>query len=128
MRLFQPTEEGPTGINLILDMIQRTDSQALRNESTRVLVNIIKALWVTPDDSMSPIKTKHDDLPPALIEQRRKAFDELMSDDVADALAEMVGRNARYLILLNEGILALTLLSRQPEGGELNAISPRVLR
>lgn len=115
LRLFTTVDDGLNGLDQIFDLVRRTDSLALRNESTRVLGNLIKTLW-TPSTVNSPVKTPNAELPPQVIEERRRAFDQLCSEDAADALAEMVGRNAKYPVLLNEGIMALTLLASHPPG------------
>lgn len=57
-----------------------------------------------------------------VIEDRRNAFDELCSEETADAVAEMVGRGMKYPVLLNEGIMALTLLASRPAGGEFSVV------
>ena len=82
-----------------------------------MLVNLIKTLWVPPSIVNTPVTTPNAELPPKAIEERRRAYDQLCSEEAADALAEMVGRNARYPVLLNEGIMALTLLASHPQGG-----------
>lgn len=80
-------------------------------------MNLIKTLWVPHSTVNSPVKTPNAELSPKIIEERRIAFDQLCSEDAADALAEMVGRNARYPVLLNEGIMAMTLFASHPPGG-----------
>lgn len=61
-----------------------------------MFVNVIRTLW-------------HEDTPDG--EQRRAAMRAVSSPPVALALAQLVGRSKRYPILINEGIVALTLLS-----------------
>lgn len=118
LQVFAPVDGTSNGLEQIFELIRRTDSLPLRNESTRVLVNLIKTLYVPSSSSLtSPIKTSTaGDLGPKEMAERRHAFDELSCEEVADALAEMVGRNLKYQVLLNEGIMALTLLASQPLG------------
>lgn len=49
--------------------------------------------------------------------ERKLALGKLTTEETADALAELVGRNIKYHVLLNEGIIALTLLASQSGGG-----------
>ena len=81
-----------------------------------MLVNLIKTLWIPPPTAASPVRTTLPD-DPVLLSQRRNAFAAITTEEVADALGEMVGRNARYPVLLNEGIMALTLLASPAAGG-----------
>lgn len=61
-----------------------------------MFVNMIRTLW-------------HEDTPDG--EQRKAAMGVVSSPPVALSLAQLVGRSKRYPILINEGIVALTLLS-----------------
>ena len=61
-----------------------------------MFVNVIRTLW-------------HEDTPDG--ERRKAAMRAVSSPLVALALAQLVGRSKRYPILINEGIVALTLLS-----------------
>ena len=85
-----------TGLHQILALIKRSDSTAIKSEGTRVFVNVIRTLW-------------HEDTPDG--EQRKAAMRVVSSPPVALALAQLVARSKRYPILINEGIVALTLLS-----------------
>jgi hypothetical protein len=91
----------PTGLQQILTLIKRSDSTAVKSEGTRVFVNVIRTLWHedTPDDK-----------------QRKAAMGIISSQSVALALAQLIRRSKRYPILINEGIVALTLLSLQSGG------------
>jgi len=114
LKLFKPERDAPSGVDQVLDLIRRTDSLALRNEGTRVLVNLTKTLWI-PASASSPVATTNASPPTEAIE-RRHALNKLTTEETADALGEMIGRNIRYPVLLNEGIMALTLLSSQGFG------------
>ncbi|KAG8970801.1 hypothetical protein FRC03_000018 [Tulasnella sp. 419] len=121
------TQEIETGLDQILDLIKRSDSIALQSEATRVLVNVIKSLWQpnrsatgdsmrsnldvirSPIGPVSPVDPQHH-------QRRREAMEKVTDLDSTEPLAEMVGRSAKYPILLNEGVMALTLLSHTPTG------------
>lgn len=68
---------------------------------------MIKSLWSTPAEG--------EDVDPA---RRRAAIDVVTNEDTADALSELIGRNRKYPVLLNEGVVALTLLAGQPAGSK----------
>ncbi|KAI9446202.1 hypothetical protein H4582DRAFT_2164133 [Lactarius indigo] len=97
-----------TGLHQILTLVERSDTTAVKSEGTRVLVNVIRTLWHedTPDD-----------------EQRRAAMGVVDALPVALALARLVGRSKKYPILINEGIVALTLLSLTSPNVVLDAIT-----
>ena len=85
-----------TGLQQILTLVKRSDSTAVKSEGTRVFVNMIRTLW-------------HEDTADG--EQRRAAMGIVSTAPIALTLAQLVGRSKRYPILINEGIVALTLLS-----------------
>lgn len=85
-----------TGLHQILTLVQRSDTTAIKSEGTRVFVNVIRTLW-------------HEDT--AVDERQRAAMVVLRSPPIALTLAQLVGRSKKYPILINEGIVALTLLS-----------------
>ena len=97
--LTLPTVSRPaqlTGLHQILTLVQRSDTTAVKSEGTRVFVNVIRTLW-------------HEDTP--FDERQRAAMAAISVPPVALALAQLVGRSKKYPILINEGIVALTLLS-----------------
>jgi hypothetical protein len=87
-----------TELHQILTLVKRSNSTAVKSEGTRVFVNVIRTLW-------------HGDTPDE--EQRKAAMSIICSQSVALALAQLVRRSKRYPVLVNEGIVALTLLSLQ---------------
>lgn len=99
------TPLAPTGIDQILALVKRSDTVAVKSEGTRVIVNVIKSLASCTGDDM--------------VEQRRDAVHLMTSLASATALAELVGRSKKYPVLINEGLVGLTLLSVQPLGGAL---------
>jgi len=97
-----------TGLKQILALIKRSDSTAIKSEGTRVFVNVVRTLW-------------HEDTPDG--EQRKAAMGIVSSPPLALALAQLVGRSKKYPILINEGIVALTLLSLHSANVVLDAIT-----
>lgn len=118
----------PTGLAQVLALVRRSDSVPIKSEGSRVLVSVVKSLWSsglpaspTADSQASPIATgtvnKED-----LLERQRKrnaAIRAVLTPECASALASLVGRSGNYPLLVNEGVIALSLLSTQKEGGTL---------
>lgn len=98
-----------TGLNQILALLRRSDTIAVKSEGTRVFVNVIRTLWsqVTPAS-----------------EKRTASMNAITTPSVALALAQLIGRSKKYPILINEGMVALTLLSLHGRGGMLHLSSP----
>ena len=97
-----------TGIDQILDLVRRSDSVILKSEGTRVIVNAVKSLWAAIPADASP----------QLQQQRKSAVEKLAVQEPTTALARLVGRSKKHPILLNEGSVALTLISTQTIGGK----------
>ncbi|KAJ1309709.1 hypothetical protein OPQ81_006474 [Rhizoctonia solani] len=91
----------------MVNLSQRSDTVALKSEAARVLVNAVKSLWspAGPEESIAVSGAK-----------RKRAVRRLSNRQSTRALAELVGRSRRYPVLLNEGIVALTLLGSQHSG------------
>ncbi|KAG8680930.1 hypothetical protein FRC09_017868 [Ceratobasidium sp. 395] len=91
----------------VINLSQRSDTVALKSEAARVLANAVKSLWspAGPQESVAVTQA-----------HRRRAVLRLSNSQSARALAELVGRSRRYPVLLNEGIVALTLLGSQRAG------------
>ncbi|THH12748.1 hypothetical protein EW146_g7403 [Bondarzewia mesenterica] len=104
----QDTES--SGLKQILSLVRRSDTIAMKSEGTRVFVNIIRTLW-----SQATVEG----------ERRKKAMDAVTIPAVALTLAQLIGRSKKYPILINEGIVALTLLSLHGAGADyaLDAIT-----
>ncbi|EPQ28576.1 uncharacterized protein PFL1_03880 [Pseudozyma flocculosa PF-1] len=99
-----------TTLTALLDLTKRVDDVPTRLEATRVVVNIVKALWSSvPGGGIS-----------ADIAAARQA---VVRRDAIQALAEMVRTSPKYPILVNEGIFALTLVGSERVGAELVAQS-----
>jgi hypothetical protein len=102
-------ESQATALAQILTLIRRSDSVPVKSEGTRVLVNAIKSVW-SPDAAKGT--------------QRSEAMAALLDSQCATALAQMVARSKKYPILINEGVVALTLLSTHAKGGEYTTHAP----
>ncbi|KAG9126173.1 hypothetical protein FRC07_004580 [Ceratobasidium sp. 392] len=100
-------DDAVSGMDQVINLSQRSDTVALKSEAARVLANAVKSLWspAGPEESIA--------VTPA---HRRRAVHRLSNPQSAGALAELVGRSRRYPVLLNEGIVALTLLGSQSAG------------
>ncbi|KZT26246.1 hypothetical protein NEOLEDRAFT_1132274 [Neolentinus lepideus HHB14362 ss-1] len=95
-----------TAADQILALVRRSDSIAVKSEGTRVFVQVIKSLWSSDAASGSDMR-------------RQNARKAVVIPEVAAALAQLVGRSRKYPILINEGVVALTLLSMFPGGGKI---------
>lgn len=102
-------DDDVSGMDQVINLSHRSDTVSLKSETARVLVNAVKSLWspAGPEESIT--------VSPA---QRKRAVHRLSNMQSTRVLAELVGRSRRFPVLLNEGILALTLLGSRPAGGE----------
>jgi hypothetical protein len=117
------SNQEPTDLSQILALVRRSGSLPVRCEGTRVLVNVIKSLW-SGDLVSSPVSSgingrRAFENPGERQKKRTDAIRAVLTPECADALARLVGRSGRYPGLVNEGVVALSLLSTQKEGGEL---------
>ncbi|KDR81566.1 hypothetical protein GALMADRAFT_239590 [Galerina marginata CBS 339.88] len=102
--------ERPSGLFQILALIKRSDSVSIKSEGSRVLVNVVKSLWVNERTvDASDERQKKRDLCISIV----------VTPEYVTALASLIGRSNRYPILVNEGIVALSLLSTHKSGGPL---------
>ncbi|KAE8259223.1 hypothetical protein A4X13_0g1160 [Tilletia indica] len=112
------TGGGGKALEKLLGLIEESEDVPVRMEGTRVLVYVIKALWAS-----SPPTTSID---PETIQRARKilttAFPSSSTDEqdrahaVRLALARMIRSAGKYPVLVNEGVVALTLLASESEG------------
>ncbi|CAE6421699.1 unnamed protein product [Rhizoctonia solani] len=100
-------DEELSGMDQVINLSQRSDTVALKSEAARVLVNAVKSLWspAGPEESIAISSA-----------QRKRAVRRLSNRQSTRALAELVGRSRKYPVLLNEGVVALTLLGSQYHG------------
>ncbi len=115
VRLVDGDAGHPSALNALVDMIQRIDDVPTKMEATRVLVNAVKSLWTSARSSGAAQPLSED----AILAARRKA----VRRDVIQALAEMVRTSQKYPVLVNEGIIALTLVGSERMGAELVSMS-----
>jgi hypothetical protein len=115
----------PTGLSQILALVIRSDSVPVKSEGTRVLVNVIKSLW-SIDSAVSPVSAAPSPIVnggvanETVLEKERKrqaSMRTVLTSECAFALANLVGRSGKYPLLVNEGVVALSLLSTQRMGG-----------
>ncbi|CAG8555455.1 17143_t:CDS:10 [Dentiscutata heterogama] len=89
----------------LLNLIKRTDDLPIRSEGTRILVNLVKNMWVENPNTVlegTPVSSLRS---------------ELNRQEVVQPLANMI-IESKYPILQNEGIIALTLLLMDDSAGD----------
>src|SRR5690554_1712152 len=93
-----------TPLSALVDVIGRTDDFALKSEGTRTLCNLIKMTWGS--ESMR----EFDDASVTALQQT------LNKPEVVHPIVAMT-RNPKFVVLQNEGVIALTLLVTSPAQG-----------
>ncbi|KAF9438965.1 hypothetical protein BGZ76_002258 [Entomortierella beljakovae] len=109
--LSSPSEsegEIETPLSTLVDLIRRTDEFPIKSEGTRILCSLIKTVW--GNESMKGFGV-------ASVTTLQQT---LNKDDVVLQISAMT-RNPKYVVLQNEGIIALTLLVTSPTQ-EKNAV------
>ncbi|KAF9451074.1 hypothetical protein P691DRAFT_808915 [Macrolepiota fuliginosa MF-IS2] len=101
----------PSGLEQIVALVKRTDSIPIKSEGSRVLVNVIRSLWAVEPPNQAPSQERQ--------RNRETATRLVLTQESADALAMLLAGSGRYPVLINESILALTLLSMHYDGGQL---------
>ncbi|KAF5391423.1 hypothetical protein D9757_001930 [Collybiopsis confluens] len=128
-RLVLPPEDEvpvpPSGLSQILALVKRANAVTVKSEGTRVLVNVVKSLW-SSDIIGSPINTATSSIANGTVEdsaekERKKqlCIKAVLTPQCATTLANLVGRSAQFPLLVNEGVVALTLLSTHTTGAPL---------
>ncbi|KAL4074475.1 hypothetical protein V8B97DRAFT_1697314 [Scleroderma yunnanense] len=105
----------PTGLSQILSLIKRSDRVASKSEGTRIIVNLVKSLWSNDASNAS----RNAEESQARQQKREKAVTALLSTPCVGALTALLGRGLKYPILVNEAVVALSLLSTHRDGGPL---------
>ncbi|KDQ61324.1 hypothetical protein JAAARDRAFT_82449, partial [Jaapia argillacea MUCL 33604] len=104
-------ERNPSsGLDRIIALVQRTDAVTIKSEGTRVLVNVIKTLW-SSDGSAGGDEQR--------AKKRREAMQAVVNPSSAAALAQLAGRSRKYPLLVNEAVVALSLISMHASGGKV---------
>ena len=98
-----------TAFSQILALVKRSDSVSVKGEGSRVLVNVVKTLWMVERD-LNPADKRQ--------KKREQCISLVLNKECAGMLTSLVGRSSKYPILVNEGIVAITLLSTHRLGGE----------
>lgn len=93
-----------TVVDEIISLVQRTDDVAMRCEGTRVCVNAIRTLCSAAGQPGGSARTAD-------------ALKRLGSEDVVEALSQLVRTGGKYPILVNEGVVSLALLVAFGDGG-----------
>lgn len=96
-------DSSTSSISQILARSRRSDSVPVKSEGARVLVNTVKALCSSAGDVKDP--------------ERQRACRLLITSECADALAQLLGRSKKHIILLNEATVSMLLLSHLPGAG-----------
>ncbi|KAF7966291.1 hypothetical protein HWV62_39207 [Athelia sp. TMB] len=107
-RLALKDADIPSGVSQIVSLAQQSDTVAIKSEGSRVLVNVIKSLWAS-DAQLNDAQKK----------LRLDAIAAVLQPSSAQVLASLVGRSMKYPLLVNEGVVALTLLSTHKDGAPL---------
>lgn len=112
---------------MILALVRRSDSIPVKSEGTRVLVNAVKSLWSGDIVPSSPITPSVNGTTTGAAEEkqrrRQKAMKYILTPECASALANLVGRSAKYPLLVNEGVVALSLMATQKIASTFHAIT-----
>ena len=113
--ILETVENHPpsTGLSQLLSLIKRSDAVAIKSEGTRIIVNLIRSLWTNDckgERNSEELQTRQ--------QKRANAMDALLTPACAEALAALIGRSAKHVVLINEGVVATSLLSMHRDGGE----------
>lgn len=105
----------PTGLPQVLSLVKRSDKVAIKSEGTRIIVNLVKSLW----SNDSPKEYRSVEEIQVRQQKRDKAITLLLSPSCTEALVALLGRSLKYPVLVNEAVVALSLLSTHRDGGSL---------
>jgi hypothetical protein len=101
-------DNNPTGLSQILALVNRSDSISIKSEGSRVLVNVVKSLLFS-ERTLDPSDERQ--------KKRDQCISILLTPQCAKTLTSLIARSNRYPILVNEGIVAISLLSTHKLGG-----------
>jgi len=100
----------------VLALIARTNDVRLQCEATRLLVNVVRSLYSSRSISSPVTPSALDGLEMGIAKNKARKIIE-GNAGVVDAISEMVRTGEKYPTLVNEGIVALVLLSTTDAGG-----------
>ncbi|KAF9480122.1 hypothetical protein BDN70DRAFT_878010 [Pholiota conissans] len=106
--LVLPTDKDqPTGLLQILALVKRSDSVSIKSEGSRVLVTVVKTVWLS--ERITDQQQK----------KREQCMSILLTAECAKILTGLIARSNKYPLLVNEGIVAISLLSTHKVGAPL---------
>jgi hypothetical protein len=119
-----PPEEGASALKQILSLVARSESLHIKSEGTRVLVNVIRSLWSNEDSPSSPVVspilgTSSQDTLFEKGKKRQDCFKLVTTSECASALTSLLSRSGRFPSLVNEAVVALSLVASQRSGAPL---------
>jgi hypothetical protein len=98
-------KDKPTGLSQILALVKRSDSVSIKSEGSRVLVTVVKTVWLS--DRVAEEQQK----------KKEQCMTILLTAESAKILTGLIARSNKYPLLVNEGIVASSLLSTHKLGG-----------
>lgn len=87
-----------SALESLLGLASRTDDIRLKSESTRVLVQLVRSLWMTGDPAHTEIRQQ------------------LLQQESLLALVDMIKSSSKWPILVNEAVVSLALLGSASDG------------
>ncbi|KAF9949058.1 hypothetical protein BGZ72_009084 [Mortierella alpina] len=102
-----------TPLSTLVGLIERTDDFALKSEGTRTLCNLIKVTWGS--ESMREFDVGS-----------VTALQQTLNRPEVVLLIAAMTRNPKFVVLQNEGIIALTLLMTSPSQGKNSVLEALV--
>lgn len=106
-------QPSPTGLSQILALIKRSDSVSIKSEGSRILVNVVKSLWLN-ERTLDPNNERQ--------KKKDQCISSVLTPEFASALTSLIARSNKYPILVNEGIVAISLLATHKLGGKAHRI------
>jgi hypothetical protein len=111
------TQDGP--LHQLLALHARTDDVALKCETARILVNVIRSLWIVAGKSTDSTVTME-----SAVEEGKKT---MLQPEVMKALEDLLkaGKEAGHGLLVNEAVVAMASMCRDAAGREQNGVFSR---
>ncbi|KAG6889311.1 hypothetical protein C0995_001967 [Termitomyces sp. Mi166 len=113
----------PTGLSQVLALVKRSDSVPIKSEGSRVLVNVVRTLWgsklSTTTTDAAPLGTADRDVQEEKQKRHNAAIRTVLTPESASVLTRLAGASGKYPLLVNEGLVALTMFSISKEGALL---------